>query len=63
MMNNYESEIQSTVDVSNTNISNYSLISKNMVETYFLFLFVFQLLLSQTTDISVQKFYFEISAV
>ena len=36
---------------SNTDISKYPLISMNTVQTYFLFSFLFQLFLSQTTDI------------
>ena len=64
----YEHNIQSALLISNTGISKYSLLSKNTVYTTFLFLYTFQLLLSKTTDISkeifwFQKIYFEISVV
>ena len=60
--------IRSILDISNNGISKYPLISKNIDLTYFLFLFISQLLLSQTTDMSKQifcdqKIYFEISIV
>ena len=45
--------IQSTLTISNTDISKYSFVLKNILYTYFFsFFFTFQLLLSQTTDIS-----------
>ena len=60
--------IQSTLYISNNDISKYLLISKNTVETYFLFLFTFLILLSKTVDISKkifwnQKICIEISVV
>ena len=56
----------SSLDMSNTDISQYLLISKNVVLTNFLVTFL--PLVSQTTDISMeifwdQKIYLEISVV
>ena len=44
--------LQSTLDISNTDISKYPLISKNIVWITFLYLFIFQIILSQISDIS-----------
>ena len=44
-------QIQSVLDISNADISKYPFIPKNIIDAEFLFLFTFQLLLSQTTDI------------
>ena len=45
-----------TLDISNTDISKYFLHSKNIVWTYVLSSFTFQLLLPQTTDTSKVNF-------
>ena len=45
-------EVQSTMDISKIDISKYLRYSKVMVWIHLLFLFTFQLFISQTTDIS-----------
>ena len=45
-------QIQPILDISNTEISKYPLTLKNIIYTHFLFVFMFQLLLSQAVDTS-----------
>ena len=45
-------EVQFTLVTSNIDISKFTLLSENMIQIHILFLFPFQLLLFQTTDIS-----------
>ena len=54
-LNENSFEIQSTLGISNTDISKYRFISDNIIWMYFLLLFSFQLLLSQLL-ISQSKF-------
>ena len=59
---------QSSLDISNTDISKYPLISKNIVWTQFLFQFALQpfyliILISQSKFSGTKKFDFDISVV
>ena len=46
------SQVESTLNISNSDISNYPVMSKDSVDTLLSLFFSFQLFLSQTTDIS-----------